>query len=139
MSMLPLLDDARIIDDLRRALGDDLIAVYRFGSSARGEARTDSDCDLAVLCRTPLARLARFDLQEHLAAALGRDVDLVDLSTASPVLAVQAVFHGRLLAETDAAARGAFEDRVLSSYARLNEERRGILERVVAEGTVHGR
>lgn len=44
---MPLLsEDARIIDELRRVLGDGLIAVYRFGSSARGEAGADSACDL---------------------------------------------------------------------------------------------
>lgn len=131
--------DTRIVDELRRGLGDAVIAVYRFGSSARGDARPDSDCDVAVLARPGLAPFARFELQERLAAAIGRDVDLVDLSSASPVLAVQAVFHGVLLFESDAATRGAFEDYVLSSYARLNEERRGILERVAAEGSVHGR
>jgi len=37
---------------------------------------------------------------------------------------------GRLLFEADSALRGAFEDRALGSYVRLNEERREILGRV---------
>jgi hypothetical protein len=63
----------------------------------------------------------------------------VDLSGASPVLAIQVVARGELLYEGDPAARGEYEDLVFSTYARLNEERRGILERIAAEGTVYGR
>ncbi len=55
------------------------------------------------------------------------------------MLAIQIVAKGRLLFDGDAAARGGFEDRTFSAYARLNEERRGILERIATEGTVHGR
>jgi hypothetical protein len=52
---------------------------------------------------------------------------------------VQVIGHGELVHDGDSAARGEFEDRVLGAYARLNEERRGILERVAREGTVYGR
>jgi hypothetical protein len=54
-------------------------------------------------------------------------------------MAMQVIAAGRLLYETDAAARGRFEDYTFGAYARLNEERRGILDRVAAEGTVYGR
>ena len=67
------------------------------------------------------------------------DVDLIDLRSASPVMAMQVLASGRVLLDLDPVARGAFEDRVFGAYARLNEERRGILERVKAEGTVYGR
>jgi len=127
--------DRLIVDELRRSLHD-LVAVYRFGSSAQGATHPRSDTDLAVLARTRLPPTRRFDLQERLASLLGGDVDL---SEASPVLAIQVIAHGRLLHEEDAAGRGAFEDRTFSAYARLNEQRRGILERVAAEGTVLGR
>lgn len=127
-----------IVDELRRAVGD-LVAVYRFGSSAQGTSHRHSDSDIAVLARAPLAALARFDLQERLAGLLGHDVDLIDLTIASPVMAIQVVAHGQLLFEDESDVRGEFEDRTFSSYARLNEERRGILERIAAEGTVYGR
>ena len=116
-----------------------LVAIYRFGSSLTGVRSPDSDVDLAVLASDPLDALRRFDLQERLAAALGQNVDLVDLRAASPVMAIQVIGKGRLLLDQDASARGSFEDLTYSMYARLNEERRGILERVAAEGTVYGR
>jgi predicted nucleotidyltransferase len=127
-----------IVDELRRALGD-VVAVYRFGSSAEGTAHRRSDTDIAVLTRNRLSATARFDLQERLAGLIGTDIDLVDLSGASPVLAIQVVARGELLHDGDPATRGKYEDLVFSAYARLNEERRGILDRVTSEGTVYGR
>jgi len=131
-------EDHIIVGQLRQAL-QALIAVYRFGSSAEDATHPASDIDIAVLAGRRLTPTERFDLQEQLASRLGRDVDLVNLEAASPVLAIQVVAKGRLLFDGDAAARGGFEDRTFSAYARLNEERRGILERIATEGTVHGR
>ena len=131
-------EDRLIVEELRRSLSD-VVAAYRFGSSVHGNTHRGSDIDIAVLAATKLAADVRFDLQERIASTLGRNVDLVDLSAASSVLAMQVVARGALLFEADAKARGMFEDRVFGAYARLNEERKGILERVAAEGTVHGR
>lgn len=130
--------DQVIVDYLRQAVGG-VIAAYRFGSTARGTATASSDTDIAILAPTRLAPEQRFETQEALAAKLGRNVDLVDLTAASTVMAMQVIAGGKLLYETDADARGRFEDYIFSAYARLNEERRGILDRVAAEGTVYGR
>lgn len=130
--------DAAIVAELRAALPE-TTAIYRSGSSVDGALRPDSDVDLAVLANRPIEPLVRFDTQERLAVLLRRQVDLVDLRTASTVMASQIVTTGVLLYDGDSFARGQFEDYVYSAYARLNEERRGILERVSAEGTVYGR
>ena len=127
-----------IVDELCRS-HPDLLAVYRFGSSVNDTMGPESDVDLAVLLPRRLDPVSRFDLQERLAARLHRDVDLLDLAAASTVMAVQIVTAGRVLYDGAPAARGEFEDRTLSLYARLNEERRGILERVAEEGTIYGR
>ncbi len=131
-------EDALIVDTIQAAVPA-LHAVYRFGSSATGTARPDSDIDLGLLADRPLDPRARFELQETLAIALRRSVDLVDLRSASTVMASQVVTTGIVIHDGAPHARGAFEDHVFSAYARLNEERRGILERIAAEGTVHGR
>ena len=129
----------QIVAEVTSAVGDRVIAVYRFGSTADGTVTAGSDIDVALLARTPLAADFRFALQERLAVALGTDIDLVDLAGATPVMAAQVIGHGELIYEADSMARGEFEDRVLGAYARLNEERRDILERVAREGTVYGR
>jgi predicted nucleotidyltransferase len=127
-----------IVERLRRVF-EDLVAVYRFGSTAQGTATGGSDADIAVLTRARIAPERRFDVQEALAAEIGRDVDLVDLTCASPVMAIQVITKGDVIYDGDSDARGRFEDRTFGAYARLNEERRGILERVRSEGTVYGR
>jgi len=132
------MDDARAIEVIRETVPD-FVAVYRFGSTVRGEQRADSDVDLAVLAAVALDPVARFDLQERLAVALRRDVDLVDLRRASTVMAMQVISHGEPIATGDALERERFEDHVFGAYARLNEERRDILRQVFRDGTVHGR
>jgi SpoVK/Ycf46/Vps4 family AAA+-type ATPase len=99
----------------------------RFGSTVTGSERADSDVDVAVLGPGTLSPEVRRRVTERLAEVLRRDVDLVDLRRASTVLRLQVVAYGQALPLGDADARGAFEDRVFSDYARLNEERREIL------------
>lgn len=122
---------------LVREIGN-LQAIYLFGSLARAEARPDSDVDLGILAHEPLAPERRFDLAQKLAAALGRDVDLVDLRSASAVLRMQVIGRGRPIYRLPEAEVTHFEDFVFSDYARLNEERAGILEDVARRGSIHG-
>lgn len=114
-----------------------LVAVYAFGSAARGEATPASDLDLAVLAGAPLDPLARFDLQERLAVLAGRDVDLVDLRAASTVMQAQVIHTGTVVHDAQPSARAAFETTAFSTYAMLNEERAGILADIAARGRVH--
>ena len=99
----------------------------RFGSAAEDRLRADSDLDLAVLMPQALEPLRRFDAAQELGLRLGRDVDLVDLRAAPPVLRAQVVGRGQRLqaAEVDVADRFAMY--ALAEYARLNEERAPVL------------
>lgn len=115
----------------------DLVALYRFGSRAAGEAHPRSDLDLALLA-APLDPMERFELQERIARQLAIDVDLVDLRRASTVLLVQVIDRGEVLIDASPIEREHFEARALSDYARLQEERRGILDDIRDRGSVHG-
>ena len=115
-----------------------LAAVYLFGSHGSAEARPGSDVDLAVLADRPLGPVERFDVQERLAACLGRDVDLVDLRSASTVMQARIVSTGRVVLDADPGERARFETVAYSAYALLNEERAGILADIAARGTVYG-
>ncbi|MEO7297090.1 MAG: nucleotidyltransferase domain-containing protein [Verrucomicrobiota bacterium] len=103
------------------------IAVYLFGSVAENRDRPVSDIDIAVLLREPISAVQLFELQTELAEALSRDVDLVDLASASTVMRKEVLRTGRLLFEGDKLRREEFEMYTLSDYARLNEERAPIL------------
>jgi predicted nucleotidyltransferase len=44
--------------DLRRLYGDELVEVILFGSYARGDQRSESDLDFAIVLRNPATRPA---------------------------------------------------------------------------------
>jgi uncharacterized protein len=106
-------------------------------SQAKGTARPDSDVDLAVLSRVALSELRRFELAQELSTQLHRDVDLVDLRSASTVMRMQVISTGECLFTVCDRLQGEFEDLVYSTYARLNEERREILNDVRTRGSIY--
>ena len=103
---------------LRRA---PVAAAWVYGSIARGDARSSSDVDLAVLwaghagsdLRRERTRLER----EAGAAAAPRRVSVVDAGAAPLLLAHRVVRDGVLVYETDARRRGRFVARVLERFA----------------------
>ncbi len=129
--------DDEIIAVLASALPD-LLAVYRFGSHGSPSERNDSDIDLAILGRRQFDGTQVWKLSQDLAIKLGREVDLVDLATASTVLGAQIVTAGTRLFCVDHNYCDSREDYILSAYARLNEERRGILSDILRRGSVYG-
>ena len=129
---------AEILEILRDVIND-LEAVYLFGTWGTGDERPDSDMDLAVLSPRRLENLPRWDLSQRLSRAAGRDVDLIDLGSASTVLRMQVVSTGERIFCSDIVSAERFEDYVFSAYARLNFERREILKDVRERGSVYGK
>ena len=73
-----------------------------FGSCARGNARADSDLDVAIGGLTsPLSALELGDLIGRLEGASGRDVDLVVLDEAKPGLAYRIFRDGVIVLERE--------------------------------------
>jgi predicted nucleotidyltransferase len=66
-----------------------------FGSVARGEARRDSDVDVAVQLPTPLGTDEKMQLIADIAAMTGRPVDLIDLRAVGEPLLGQILKHGQ--------------------------------------------
>ena len=79
----------------------------------------------------------RFELVQELATHLLRNVDLVDLRTASTVIRMQVLSTGTCLVSQDESTRREFEMYAYSNYARLNEERREIVKGSIKRGLVH--
>ena len=124
--------------DLIRTRVPELVAVYLFGSVARGDQRAESDIDLAFLSPRPLPAKVCWDLQQDIAVLLHRDVDLIDLRASSTVLRVQVLETSQLLLDLNTYERAQFEATALGAYARLNVERRYILEDIQQRGRVYG-
>ena len=112
----------------RRLMACAPATVYIFGSAAKGMSRQDSDIDLAFIPRANIPPYDVFMAAQRLAEELGREVDLVDLSCSSAVMRAQVVETGRVILDEDPLKRERFEMYALADYARLNEERRPVLE-----------
>ncbi len=113
-------------------------AVYRYGSAGGPFERDDSDVDIAILADKPLSFETRAALVVDLMRLVDRDVDLVDMGGIPVTLKIQIVASGARLYTADFPDVEDYETRVFSDYARLNEERRGILEDVRQRGRVYG-
>lgn len=126
------------IDSLRQAMPE-LLAVYRFGSAGTEYERPSSDIDLAFLSPRAEDPVTVWNTAQAVAIKMGRDVDLVDLHQASTVIAANIIAHGTRLFCTDTNKCAEFEAYALADYARLNEERRGILNDIQTRGSVYAR
>ena len=115
-----------------------LRAVYLFGSVVTEHFTEDSDIDIAVLTSEPMDALLRWELIQQLAIALNRDVDLVDLSTASTVMQFQVVSTGERIFTADATAMEWWELKVYQLYLTLNDDRKPILEAIQQTGRIYG-
>ena len=131
------MDTLSIIEFLNERIPD-LVAVYQFGSQVRGTARPASDVDLAILSAHPIPGVQIFHLAQELAIRLHRDVDLVDLRSASTVMRMQVLTSGQCLDARNAQAKAEFEMYTYADYARLNEERRELVKGIKARGLVYG-
>jgi len=89
-------DTAMMIDICRR---NDVTMIGLFGSMARGEATNSSDIDLIVRFAKPKSLIGVISLEQQLAEALGRDVDLLTESALSPYLRERILRDLRVLYE----------------------------------------
>ncbi len=72
------------------------------------------------------------DAGNQVAAVTGREVDVIDLATADPVIRIQVLRHGKVLVDADRPARHRFEVRTLSEYLGLKLDRAPV-ERAIKE------
>ena len=115
-----------------------LEALFVFGSEAAGTRHRGSDLDLAALLLSRPDALELLDAQTSLEAIAGRDVDLVDLGAASPILARQVLQHGRCVFGADGPALARFEATLPSRYEDLKRVR-AEAESALVGRVVHGR
>ncbi|MDP2871808.1 MAG: nucleotidyltransferase domain-containing protein [Bacillota bacterium] len=121
----------------------EVVFAYVFGSTARAEARLDSDVDIAVfltpeMAQTDLGPFRSMLLTELLACLSRNDVDLVILNQAPAVLRHRVLRDGVLIFSRDETARVGFTVDTLRRYVDTAPLRRLAMEytrRSVENGT----
>jgi len=76
-----------------------IVSVILFGSFATGKQTPKSDVDIAVLYDYSCvpSQWDLLDLKETISGNIGRDVDLVCLNTANPIIAMQVYKSGKVI------------------------------------------
>lgn len=125
--MAPSLSDAQLQDALtliERRLQPAAILLY--GSAASGQLRPDSDIDIGVLLDGPADPFELAALRTDAEALLGRDVDLVVLDIASPILAMEVLRQHRVMVNHRPQLLENFIIKTLGAYFDLKRVRQPI-------------
>lgn len=126
--------DASLVRSIRDAAedvllsgeGDPVVAVYLYGSAARGRVTGLSDLDLAVLFREAVSEDRRWRELPRLGSAVARslsaegteapDVDVHDLASMPIAVQGRVLTEGVLVLSTDEVRRVRFEERTRCRY-----------------------
>lgn len=109
------------------------IFIYIFGSSVCGNFNDDSDIDIGFFKFEDINSYELFLMQEELADTLKRDVDLINLKNSTTVFKAQVVGFGELIYQNNENIITEFRIRSLKEYAKLNEERKIIIDKMREE------
>lgn len=93
-----------------------VIFALIFGSYGAGTQKAKSDLDLAIYFEAPPEGMALFELSNTLSDICGRDVDLVVLNNASPLLQHQVFKNRHILTIKNSLIYRQFRERVIVSY-----------------------
>lgn len=103
----------------------EIAAAILFGSESSGHANRESDIDIALLyeaAKTP-QYMDLIQFREELCDLMKREVDIVVLNNASPIIAMQAVKNGTPLYIHNNKSYCNFEMRLFTDYADLKRLR----------------
>ncbi len=121
-------DDLQLAAD-RLASDSRVMAVYGFGSCARGTAGPRSDVDVAVLLDRRIGLKEELRLRSQIVEELRRDdIDFVVLNHAPPLLRYEVVAAGQRLFARDSQAADRFEEQAAmecfdTAYLRATQQR----------------
>jgi predicted nucleotidyltransferase len=109
---------------------ENFLLVFLFGSFARGFGTDESDVDVAIMFKKVPDFFGLSDLKDQLSCCAGKEVDIVTLNTASPIIRMQVLRYG-LLVKKDKTAYNDFFVSTLREYYDLKCLRKEIEENLL--------
>jgi uncharacterized protein len=111
----------RFLDSIEEVLSryQDIKLCIIFGSIAKGRASSNSDLDIAVAAEQPLASERYLDLIGAFSTATNREIDLVDLMTATGLILKQALSTGIIVRNSNKALYARLISRMLFNQADM--------------------
>ncbi len=125
-----------IVEFLRKQFKPEFI--YLFGSFARGEGREDSDIDLAIYTDKVISAYDLLIAAGKLSFEINKDVQIVHLKHISTVFSAQIVGTREVLYCGNEELMATYDTRAFKDYAKLNEERKVVLDAIERDGRVYG-
>ena len=128
-----LLQNSRVAKSLKDIFSDRsrILLGFLFGSSARNCLRPSSDVDIGIFFRT-VPEIDSIDaLREELSSVLRREVDLVVLNHASPVLKMQILKYGILIYSANKKYFHQFYTDTVNQYDDLKRIRKNCEENIL--------
>ncbi|MDA8106896.1 MAG: nucleotidyltransferase domain-containing protein [Nitrospiraceae bacterium] len=106
------------------AKNKNVLLVFHFGSSQTGPITQASDVDLGVLFTGEVDPFELASMREGLSLRIRKDVDLVVLNGASPIIGMQVLKKGRLLFARDMKVYHRFYAETVDQYDDLKQIRK---------------
>jgi len=103
---------------------DYILLAFVFGSFAEGRLTERSDFDIAILFKDTPDITILSEIQDAISEITGRNVDIVILNNASPIIKMQVLKKGRLLKKTGDAIYNDFFLRTAKEYYDLKMKRK---------------
>src|SRR3989304_6705201 len=124
----------------------EVATVYLYGSYARGDAKIDSDIDLAVLVTDP-RKYKGFSIPQvvfalDLSKITGKKVEVQDLTACSVEFAHRVLSEGKLLTSNNEKDRVNFQTSTVRKYFDLKpilDEYNYYLAKIIKRGELHVR
>lgn len=120
----------------------EVAAVYLYGSQARGDAKPDSDIDLAVLVVEKSRISPHIEYSSDLTKLTNKEVEIQDLKICNVDFAHRVLTEGLLLISNNEDERIAFEENTMRLYFDLKpglDEYFEELSKIARRGELHVR
>jgi predicted nucleotidyltransferase len=104
-----------------------LIAVYLYGSILNTSFNQESDIDIAVITEDRIDPVNLYDIGADLSVLTKRDIHLVDFVAATDTLRIEILKNKNVIFCNNDEKRLYYEMIALTSYQKLNEERKIVI------------